>query len=195
MPSRFAVAAVAVAFPCSLGAQLRDPPLRFAPSSAMSVGVQRAEPLCDGSEMRRIEIQRSVGKAIFFTGVAVGLLGTIAAHSHPERGLAVVLTTGAVSLSGLLIAAAATPSESFWGVTLARAQVGLTTAEDVRTCLHDPSGTSVAGAEEQLIYRARPSGIFKMGNSLSTVRFTFRNGVLAEVRRNEGQVDALVPNR
>jgi hypothetical protein len=190
MSRRFAFAVLALPLaPTVAVGQTRIAPAAFALSSSTPVGVHRLEPLCDGTEIRRVEIQQDIGKGMLFAGVAVGLLGAIAAHAHPERGLPVVLTAGALGLGGVIVAGTAYPSETFWQVTLARAQVGLTTPDDVRSCLHAPSGTSVAGSEEDLTYRARPSGVFRWGHWESSVRFTFNNGVLKEVRRTEGEVD------
>jgi hypothetical protein len=128
-------------------------------------------------------------------GLAVALLGGAVAGSHGQHALAVVLTGGVLGLGGAVVAGTAYPSESFWQVTLAHAQVGLTTPEDVRTCLLAPSGHSVAGAEEELTYRARPSGVFRWGHWESTVRFTFDNGVLKQVRRSEKEMDDVAGTR
>jgi hypothetical protein len=164
-------------------------PSAFARSPAVAVGGRRLEPLCDGTEIRRMEVQRSIGKGMMIGGAAVGLLGLLAAHAHPQRGLPVVLAAGALGLGGVVVAGSAYPGDTFWQVTLARAQAGLTTTDDVRGCLHDPNGRSVAGSEEQWFYRSQPGAALRIGHSVSDVRFTFKNGVLTEVRRTDADED------
>jgi hypothetical protein len=187
MRSRFRLVVLAIIAPSMATAQEQIALSAFSRSPSAALRSRNLEPLCDGTEIRRVEVQQNVGKIMAFTGAAVGLLGILAVHTHPQRGLPIVLTAGALGLGGGFIAATAYPSEAFWQVTLARAQTGLTTPDDVRSCLHEPSGTSTAGTEEQLIYRVRPSGAFAWGHRLADVRFTFKDGVLTEVRRAEGR--------
>ena len=193
MPRCLAVVAVSTLAPALLGAQASLEPTAFVASERVTVGIRADDPLCDGTEIRRLEIQRDAGKVLMLTGAAVGFLGAIAVHAHPGRGFPVVLASGALGLGGAIVIGTAHPSESFWQVTLPRAQRGVTTTEDVRSCLHEPATTSVAGAEEQWIYRAGSSGVFRLGRSASTVRFTFENGVLKELRRTAGEADADQP--
>jgi hypothetical protein len=191
MPSRFLLIALAALGPTMLGAQQATlQPAAFVPSARVRIAMRFEDALCDGTEMRRIEIQQDAGKILMLTGAAVGLLGAIAVHAHPGRGIPVIVAAGALGLGGAIVAGSAYPSESFWQVTLARARRGLTTSDDVRTCLHEPAGTSAAGTQEQWTYRAGPSGVFRWGHSERAVQFTFEHGVLKEVRRTEGEVDA-----
>lgn len=177
------------AMPTIAAAQDSAAPTDFARSPAVAVGSRRLEPLCDGTEIRRMEIQRDVGRGMMYTGIAVALLGAVAVHAHPGRGVPIVLAAGALGLGGVVVAGSAYPDESFWQVTLARAQTGLTTTDDVRSCLHEPNGTSVSGSQEQWTYRARPSAAFRMGHWVSGVEFTFKDGVLTAVKRTEAEAD------
>jgi hypothetical protein len=90
-----------------------------------------------------------------------------------------------VLLVGLHLHESSYPDELFWQRTLARMKVSETTREEVRACLHAPSATSSSGAEETWTYFTTRPGAWRSGRSVRTVSLTFKDGVLAEVRRSE----------
>ncbi|HKG96067.1 MAG TPA: hypothetical protein VKA84_29410 [Gemmatimonadaceae bacterium] len=145
--------------------------------------------VCDGSEMRNSEHRRRVGKAVSWGALLGGGVAIVATLQNPpqsyeggvivgRRQMAIALGSVSVAAFGAVMAATSDPDEAFWQRTLSRAKVGETRSEQVRTCLHEPWGTSSTGLEERWTYA------WARGGSLHTVSFTFKDSVLSEVRRS-----------
>ena len=159
------------------------------PTLTLAQSATSSAPVCDGSEMRRAEHTRNIGRTLYIgTGVAdlaailtiprnPGGVGT--ARSH----FAFVAASLPVALGGAFIARQAYPGESFWQRVTTRLKVGETRAADVQLCLHRPLVSSTSTAQQQWTYLvARPS---VLGGTLRTMRLTFRDSVLTNVERTE----------
>ncbi len=186
MIRRLTLAALLSSFPSALPAQSVAPLIE-----------RNTAPICDTSEVRRLERRRQVGGRL--------ALGTLAANAvvfalsiggtNPEgapraiergrRSMGFAVATLPIVLLGAYFHASSYPDEGFWARALARTKIGETTSADVVACLRKPSATSVAGAEEKWTYFSTRSDEWWSRGSLRAVSFTFKNGVLAEVRRSE----------
>jgi hypothetical protein len=164
-----------------------------------SVAEGHLAPICDGSEMRRLERRRNVGGALALGTLAgnflVGTLSLALGSHNPEdaprqidrgrRAMTLAIASLPITFLGYHIYQSSYPDEAFWRRTLARMKIGETRSVDVRTCLRAPSATSSSGAEEKLTYfTSRPAGWWD-GGPIRTVSFTFKDSVLTEVRRSE----------
>ena len=191
--------------PLTLAALLSSlPAVAPAQSAARSLAPGGA-PICDGSEMRQLERRRQLGG-----GLAIGtLLGNAVvfglstgspnpadaprAIENGRRAMTFALLTLPVALVGAHMYASGYPDEAFWTRTLARTRLGETTSADIRACLAEPAATSSAGAEETWTYFTRRSHGWLSRGSAAAVSFTFRSGVLSEVRRSQVNLDRLWP--
>jgi hypothetical protein len=181
MTNRLALSALLSALPAVLSAQ--------------------SPPICDGSEMRRLEHRRRFGGVLAASVLAVDLVGEAyllatldrrpgeaamaTAEVHFRKTIALALGSVPIVAFGYYLHANSYPTESFWQQTLARMKIGETRSTDVRACLHAPSGvtSSIADREEQwTYYAARPD---PRRHGVRTVSFTFKDSVLADVRRSE----------
>jgi hypothetical protein len=187
------LAALLASLPIALPAQLPALPLE-----------RQLAPICDGSEMRRLERRRQVGGRLALGTLAGNALvfGLSLGSSNPEsapraiengrRAMTFAIATLPLVFLGAHMHASGYPGEAFWERALARMKVGETTSRDVRACLSTPSATSSSGAEERWTYvTARSDGW--SSRSLATVSLTFKNGVLAEVRRSALSLDRTWP--
>ena len=162
-------------------------------------------PICDGSEIRRLERRRQFGAALsigWLVGSAI-VFGRSLGSPTPEgaqtaiengrRAMNFALITLPVAAIGSHIYLRSHPGEAFWAETIARAKVAQTTTADVRSCLGLPPATSIAGAEERWTYfTTRPDAWSR--RSLGTASFTFTNGVLTEVRRSQVRLPPAWPS-
>jgi hypothetical protein len=201
--SRLMLAALLSSLPAALMAQAqRDasgvvrPPSGAALTSALAAEGHLA-PICDGSEIRRLERRRNIGGVLVLGTLAADALVLWLSRGDPSpaevprnidrdrRAMAIIIGSLPIALVGLHINQNSHPGETFWQQTLARMKVGETRSADVRACLRAPSATSSTGAEETWTYFTTRPDAWRYGGSLRTVSFTFKDGVLAEVRRSE----------
>lgn len=167
--------------------------------SSLSTTVAAQPPVCDGSEMSRLEQRRRVGGGITAATFAANVLvfAVAWARSSPtpegapeaiERGRR-AMNFALVSLPGIFagqyLYQTSYPDEDFWERAVARMKIGETTSADVRLCLHTPSARSSAGAEERWTYFMTRPGGRRFRRSSRSVTFTFSDGVLTEIRRSE----------
>jgi hypothetical protein len=187
MSRRFAFGALMVLVPGSLSAQAQiQPAAAVRPQTTAQAPPNALASVCDGSEIRRLERRRYLGDALMLGGLVGGFAGLSATHRNPAGAITAVAAGATLSFAGLFVKSSAYPSESFWQRTLARMHVGETTRAQVETCLHAPSGVSASGTEEEWTYFARaPLGPEFHGGSVNTVKFTFKDGVLSDIRRTE----------
>jgi hypothetical protein len=187
MSRRFPFTLLVSLAPAMLGAQAQIQPAAVVRSqNAPLLPSAALTSVCDGSEMRNLEHRRILGDALMLGGAVGGFGGLSAVHRSPTAAITVVAASASVGLVGLFVRSSAYPSESFWQRTLARMHIGQTTRAQVETCLHAPSGVSTAGTEEEWTYFTKaPLGPEYHGGGINTVKFTFKDGVLTEVRRTE----------
>jgi hypothetical protein len=172
------------------------PPSTAAPTLA-SAAEWQVEPICDGTEVRRLERRRRFGGVLALSTIGGHLLalavgprssgpeGVPRAIKRGHRAMTIVAATMPIAVVGYYVYASSYPGEAFWHRTLAGLKIGETRSEDVRTCLHAPAATSISGTEAKWTYfTTRPDAWWSRG-SLGTVSFTFKDGVLTEVRRSE----------
>ena len=194
MTGRLVLAALLSALPTALLAQVpAQPPER------------QLTPICDGSEMRRLERRRQLGGRLALGTLAGNALvfGLSLGGTNPEsapraiesgrRAMTFAIATLPLVVLGAHMHASAYPDEAFWERALARVKIGETTSSDVRACLAAPSATSSSGAEERWTYVTTRSDGWWSHHSVSTVSLTFKNGVLAEVRRSAVNLDRTWP--
>ena len=137
------------------------------PTVAPAQGVApAATAVCDGSQIRRIERTREVGRALFFAAAAADLTAVLTIPRTPEGARAarghfgVVAVTAPIAIAGFVLANNARPAEKFWEGAIARLKVGETRSADVRLCLHRPDVSSSNGAEERWTYLiSRPAAL------------------------------------
>lgn len=187
MSRRFALTAVLMLAPGTVRAQAQIQPAAVVrPATTVRAASDALASVCDGSEIRRLQQRRYLGDALMLGGLVGGFAGLSATHDNPRGAITAVAASATVSLVGLFVRSSAYPSESFWQRTLARVHIGETTRAQVETCLHAPSGISTTGTEEEWTYFAKPPlGPAFHGGSVNTVKFTFKGGVLTEVRRTD----------
>jgi hypothetical protein len=186
MIRRLTLAALLSSFPTALPAQSVAPLIE-----------RNTAPICDTAEVRRLERRRQVGGRLALGTLAANaiVLGLSVGGTNPEgapraiergrRSMGFAVATLPIVLLGAYFHATSYPDDGFWARALARTKVGETTSADVVACLRKPTATSISGAEEKWTYLTTPSDDWWSRGSLRTVSFTFRNGVLAEVRRAE----------
>jgi hypothetical protein len=160
--------------------------LVFVPTLTLA---QAAEPVCDGSQIRRAERTRGVGSALLYGTLAADLASVLTIPRNPDGArkapshFGFVAATSPVALAGFLIARRSSPGEKFWQGVVQRLTVGRTSTADVRLCLHRPDAASSSTTGQRWTYvTARPS---TLGGSLRTLRLTFRDSILADVERTE----------
>ena len=163
--------------------------LPFLPAIAFAQVLAPNGAPCDGSEIRHSTRMRHLGSALFDAAVAADLAAVLTIPRNPAGAekagshFRVIAITAPVALAGLFIAGRASPGEGFWDRVIARLKVGETTSSDVRLCLHHPDALSSSAAVEQWTYvTTRPLGL---GTTRRMVQLTFRDSVLAGVRRTE----------
>jgi hypothetical protein len=200
MTTRLLLAALLTSLPAALAAQSASNAsagvvrLPGALDSVVAAASGKLAAICDGSEMRRAQRLRWTGAALAGGSLVVSALATSAAFHNPPRdfegGKALGRRTMTIAVGSLPFALAggylytrSYPGESFWQRTLARMKIGETRSAQVRACLREPWATSVtttfgSGAQEEWTYA------WKRWGSLHSVRFTFKDSVLAEVRRS-----------
>jgi hypothetical protein len=183
--------------PLVLAALLSGLPAALPAQLPASPRERQLAPICDGSEMRRLERRRQTGGRLALGTLAGNALvfGLSLGSSNPEsapraiengrRAMTFAIATMPLIVLGAHMHASAYPDDAFWARALARMNVGETTSADVRACLAQPSATSSSGAEEKWTYFTSASHGWLSRRSLATMSFTFRNGVLTEVRRSE----------
>jgi len=170
--------------------------LCFTPAVAAAQAGHGA-PVCDGTEMKRLEDRRRAGGVIAATAVASNLLvfllsrgstnpeGAPAAIDRGRRAMTFAFGTIPIIALGGYLHEGSYPDEAFWERALARLKVGETTTADVRTCLHAPPAFTSVGAEERWTYFMTRPGMWRSRRSYRSVTLTFNDGVLTEIRRSE----------
>lgn len=197
------LAALLSSLPTALAAQAQPDTsgLVRPPSGTALTRLSAAEghlaPICDGSEMRRLERRRRFGGVLGLSTIGGALLALAVSprSTNPEgvpraiekghRAMILLAATLPIAVVGYHIYASSYPGEAFWQRTLARMKIGETRSGDVRTCLHAPAATSTSGTEEKWTYFTTRPDAWQSRGSLGTVSFTFKEGVLTEVRRSE----------
>lgn len=166
------------------------------PTLALAQGAPSAK-LCDGSDVRRAERMRTVGRTLFVGTAAFDLGALLTVPNDPHgvttaaRRFRLAAATAPIALAGLVIADRAHPGDRFWDRVISRLKVGETRTADVSLCLHRPMVATTRGTEERWTYVVeRPSGL---RSRLRVMRLTFRDGVLTDVERTEVSRYALTP--
>ncbi len=159
------------------------------PTLSLAQGTAPSSPVCDGSEIRHAERTRNAGSALMFGAAAADLASLLTIPRTPDgakvasKHFAVVAATSPLLVGGFYLSRQASPGQSFWERVIARMKVGETRAADVRLCLHRPDASSSSTKSEHWTYvTARP---FTTSGTFRTVRFTFRDSVLADIERTE----------
>src|SRR5262249_34845118 len=127
----------------------------------------------------------NVGKILVIAGGVVDVLGPTLAQSAPQKVVPILIVGTSAGIVGYLLRTNAKPSDDFWRATLAQMKLRETKSAEVRDCLLTPSATSSSGAEEIWTYYTQSVGLWRIGGSTRSVIITFKNGVLANIRRSE----------
>lgn len=164
--------------------------LALLPTLAFAQGSLPDGALCDGSAMRHVAQQRTVGHALFGAGALAGLTSVLTIPRNPAGAtkagshFRVLAVTAPVALTGLLIAGHASPGDGFWENVVAHLKVGETRSADVRSCLQRPQVKTSNGREERWTYVSFRPSVLDAPRSHS-LRLTFRDSVLTEVLTKE----------
>lgn len=195
MMSRCGVVLLIPFLPLALAAQVAARPVAVTQSgdttAASRSDASRQAPACDGSEMRSFKIRQRVGEGIMLGSLVAGAVTGLSVHSNASSGRSAAMGF-AVGVPLFLIGGAVRelgyPSESFFERAIAGMKTGETRSADVRTCLSAPVATSSNGKVEEWTYFTSRPGFTR---SIKSVKFTFREGVLAEIQHAQLDGDAL----
>jgi len=195
MRSRCGVSLLILLLPATLAAQSAPRPVAVTQSGDTTAvardDASRQAAVCDGSEIRGFRLKRRVGDGIILSSFVLGVATGFSVKSKPSsgRGAAMGLAVGVpLFLLGGAVRELGYPSESFYERAVARMRTGETRSTDVRTCLSAPIATSSNGVTEEWTYFTSRPGITR---NIKSLKFTFRDGVLAEIRHAQLDADAV----
>lgn len=149
-------------------------------------------PLCDGSELAHVQGRRTLARVLGYGGTAALGIALFTASSSPSSAGPLAVGGAGAGVVGFYMLYNTSLSPDFWDRALVGAHVGTTQPGDVRTCLGNPSATSISGGEELWTYSSMNVGyggllgMFGGSNASSrSVTFSFKDGLLTKVRRDE----------
>jgi len=139
-------------------------------------------------EITSISQRRTTGEVLLYGGFAPVVIAPLTAMGDKPVPVGLVGAGALAWVGGWALARYSQPSDEFWQTTIPKIKPEQTKSDDIRECLRSPSSTTIAGADQTWIYRAKSPAL--IGGSDRTLTVPFNNGIVRNVSQTKSDRQA-----